>query len=90
MAHEQSLDRIHHAVWDPPWLRDSYPRCLWDGRRRDDESEYCSDTCREMYAQWDHDTSRRDYGREPIPGRHDELVEMLPIRTPRLRRRNKR
>jgi hypothetical protein len=38
-----------------------------------------------MYTKWDYETARRDVGREPIPGRHDELVVVLPVRTPRRR-----
>lgn len=79
-------DRAYHPVWDPPWLRASYTRCLWDGAERDEASEFCSESCWEMYAKWDHDTARRDVGREPIPGRHDELVAVLPVRTPRRHR----
>jgi hypothetical protein len=85
MAEEHGHDRIHHAVWDPPWLRASYTRCLWDGGDTGDNPEFCSEACAEMYASWDHDTARRDYGREPVPGRHDEFVAVLPIRTPRRR-----
>jgi hypothetical protein len=83
---EATQDRIHHPVWDPPWLRASYSRCLWDGGVRRESSEFCSENCEELYAQWDHDLARRDIGREPIPGLHDERVAVLPIRTPRRKR----
>ncbi|MFW2339968.1 MAG: hypothetical protein ACN4GK_07950 [Acidimicrobiia bacterium] len=86
MADESGQDRIHHPVWDPPWLRALYTRCLWDGGERTSGLEFCSESCWEMYANWEHDTARRDFGREPVPGRHDERVAVLPVRTPRRRR----
>lgn len=85
MADANGHDWIHHPVWDPPWLRASYPRCLWDGADRERAFEFCSESCWEMYTKWDYETARRDVGREPIPGRHDELVAVLPVRTPRRR-----
>ena len=75
MADESGQDRIHHPVWDPPWLRALYTRCLWDGGERTSGLEFCSESCWEMYANW-----------EPVPGRHDERVAVLPVRTPRRRR----
>ena len=85
MTDASGQDRIHHPVWDPPWLRASYVRCLWDGTNCEGSSEFCSESCWEMYAQWDYDTASRDVGREPIPARHDELVAVKPVRTPRRR-----
>lgn len=40
-------------IYDPVWLRASYPRCLWDGGVKESAAEFCSEACAEAYDHWE-------------------------------------
>lgn len=61
----RDLLQLFRPVYDPPWLRRSHPRCLWDGRVRPHGSEFCGVKCKEHYVDWEHFTSHGIVGREP-------------------------
>jgi hypothetical protein len=53
-------------LFDPAWLRRSYPRCLWDGCRATPDTDFGRERCAEAYAEWEDAQIRWDEEHELI------------------------
>ncbi len=69
---------VDHPIplYEPGWLKRLHAGCLWDGGRLRGESDFCSTSCEERYAEWENEVVHVLVGREPLQTFYEQGREL--------------